>query len=193
MAPGILAMFLIGVYFGRRRLFEDVEGNLPFFRQLFWWGLAIGVPLNLIYASLMPTISRAELNYATMAATLTQIVGAPALALCYVAGISLLVRKPIWQQRLRPLAAAGRMALSNYLGQSLIATFIFYGYGLGLFGRAGWAAGLVLTIAIYAVLVVISTWWAQRFRFGPAEWLWRSLTYLKPQPFRRQEARAQVA
>jgi uncharacterized protein len=193
MAPGILAMFLIGVYFGRRRLFEDVEANLPFFRKLFWWGLVIGVPLNLIYASLMPNISRAELNYATMAATLSQIVGAPALSLSYVAGLSLLLRKPVWQQRLRPLAATGQMALTNYLGQSLIATFIFYGYGLAFFGRAGWAAGLLLTVAIYILQVTVSNWWALRFRFGPAEWLWRSLTYMKPQPFRRHGGRVQPA
>lgn len=77
------------------------------------------------------------------------------------------------------------MALSNYLGQSIICTLIFYGYGLGLFGQMGKAAGLVLAVAIYAVQVIVSVWWMARFQFGPAEWLWRTLTYMKRQPMRQ--------
>jgi uncharacterized protein len=76
------------------------------------------------------------------------------------------------------------MALSNYLLQSLICTFIFYGYGLGLFGQVGAAAGLLLTVVIYALQVPLSVWWLRRFRFGPAEWLWRTMTYGRRQPFR---------
>jgi uncharacterized protein len=193
MMPGVLAMFLIGVYFGRRRLLHDVEANLPFFRKLCWWGLAIGLPLNLLYASLMPGIARGQPSFPGLLATLAQTVGAPALSLGYVAAFTLLLRQPVWQRRLRPLAATGQMALTNYLGQSLIATFIFYGYGLAYFGRAGWATGILLTAAIYIVQVVVSNWWAQRFRFGPAEWLWRSLTYMKPQPFRREVRKVQPA
>jgi uncharacterized protein len=77
------------------------------------------------------------------------------------------------------------MALSNYLLQSLVCTFIFYGYGLGLFGRVGAAVGLALTIVIYACQLPLSVWWLRRFQYGPAEWLWRSLTYGQAQPMRR--------
>jgi uncharacterized protein len=83
---------------------------------------------------------------------------------------------------LTPLAAVGRTALSNYLLQSLICTTIFYSYGLGLFGRVGPAAGTALAVVIYAVQVPLSRWWLRRFQFGPMEWLWRSLTYMKRQP-----------
>ncbi len=76
------------------------------------------------------------------------------------------------------------MALTNYLLQSLIYTTIFYGYGLGLVGQLGAAMGLGLAIDIYALQIPFSIWWLRRFRFGPMEWLWRSLTYGRIQPLR---------
>ena len=77
------------------------------------------------------------------------------------------------------------MALSNYLLQSLVCTTIFYSYGLGLFGSVGRAAGLVLAVVIYLAQLAFTGWWLKHFRFGPMEWLWRSLTYGKCQPMRR--------
>jgi uncharacterized protein len=78
----------------------------------------------------------------------------------------------------------GRTAFTNYLLQSFIFGWIFYGYGLGLFGTLGIAAALVLGVAVYAVQVVLSSWWLRRFRFGPVEWLWRTLMYGTVQPMR---------
>jgi uncharacterized protein len=80
------------------------------------------------------------------------------------------------------------MALTNYLLRSLVCTTTFYGYGLGLFGRIGAAAGIVLTLVIYALQIPLSVWWLRRFRFGPLEWLCRSLTYGQVQPLRQQSA-----
>jgi uncharacterized protein len=88
----------------------------------------------------------------------------------------------------RKLSAVGRMALSNYLGQSLIGALIFYSVGLGLFGRyTGWHLYVFVGL-IWILQIVASNWWLARFRFGPAEWLWRSLTYRQRQPFRRRPA-----
>lgn len=183
MLPSVFIMFLVGLYFGKRRLFEAVEENLPFFRKLLTWGLIIGLPLNLIFAFLVsgPT-SRLGSSPMTYVATLTQIIGAPALSLAYVGGLTLLSRHAAWQGRLQHLAPAGRMALSNYLLQSIICTLIFYGYGLGLMGRVGAAGGLLLAIVIFGLQLLFSRWWMARYRFGPAEWLWRSLSYMRPQP-----------
>ncbi len=80
------------------------------------------------------------------------------------------------------------MALSNYLLQTLVCTTIFYSYGLGLFGQVLPSAGLALAVVIFALQIPLSVWWLQQFRFGPAEWLWRSLTYGKLQPMRVQSA-----
>jgi uncharacterized protein len=83
------------------------------------------------------------------------------------------------------LSAAGRMAFSNYLAQSLICTTIFYGRGLGLFGSVDRVAQALIVIGIWVVQLAVSPWWLARFRFGPCEWAWRSLTYGKRQPMRR--------
>jgi len=82
-------------------------------------------------------------------------------------------------------APLGRMAFTNYVLQSLILGFIFFGYGLGQFGRMGAAAACALGVALYAAQLVFSKWWLRRYRFGPIEWLWRTLMYGAAQPIRR--------
>jgi len=82
-----------------------------------------------------------------------------------------------WRARLRPFVAVGRMALSNYLLQSLVCTTLFYSWGFGLYGRVNPLLGFVPTIAIYAAQVALSVWWLRHFTSGPMEWLWRRLTY----------------
>jgi uncharacterized protein len=106
------------------------------------------------------------------------------LALAYVSGL-LLWLKPQRAVLLPGLAAMGQMALTNYLLQSIVLGFIFYGYGFGLFGRIGSAATAGIGLALYCAQVQLSRLWLRRFRFGPFEWLWRSLTYGRRQPMRR--------
>jgi uncharacterized protein len=101
----------------------------------------------------------------------------PALSLGYVSVIVLLWQDPAWQRRLMPFTYVGRMALTNYLLQSLICTTIFYSYGLGLYGRVGPFADFFLGIAIYSLQVPFSRWWLSRRRYGPMEWVWRTMTY----------------
>ena len=120
-------------------------------------------------------------------------IGGPLLCFAYASGLALLVAGQPWRQRLAPLGAAGRMALTNYLLQSLVCTTLFYGYGVGLLGRLGAAAGLALALALWAAQLGLSVLWLRHFRYGPAEWLWRSLTYLRAQPMRRGQAGALAA
>ena len=131
------------------------------------------------------SVSSLDLSPSFFLAIMAQHVGAPALSLFYVSALTLLSRRHVWQNRLRYLAPVGRMALTNYLMQSIICTLIFYGYGLGLFGQVGAAVGVLLTLVIFTVQVAWSNWWMQRYRYGPAEWLWRSLTYMRWQPMLR--------
>ncbi len=86
------------------------------------------------------------------------------------------------------LAAVGRMALTNYLLQSILGVLIFYGYGLGLYGRIGRFNLWWFILGIWILQLVVSPWWLARYRFGPAEWLWRTLTYARRQPMRRAPA-----
>jgi len=82
------------------------------------------------------------------------------------------------------LAAVVRMALTNYLLQTLLATFIFYGRGLGLYGSVPSVGQMGIVVLIWGIQLWLSPWWLRRFRFGPVEWLWRSLSYWKRQPMR---------
>jgi uncharacterized protein len=110
---------------------------------------------------------------------------APFLSAAYVTSILLLYRSASWRRRFAPLVAVGRLSLSNYLLQSLVAALIFTGYGLRLYGQVGAAWGIALSIVIFAVQIPLSAWWLRRFQFGPAEWLLRSWTYGRWQPLRR--------
>jgi len=188
MLPSVLAMFLLGLYTGRRGIAQDIPAHLPFLRRVRAWGLGLGLPLNLLYAVASEASERTVPSLLGLVATAALAAGGPVLSLGYAAALALLVQAPAWRRRLAPLAAAGRLALSNYLLQSLVCTLIFYGYGLGLFGQVGAAAGLLLTVVIYLLQLPLSVWWLRHFQFGPAEWLWRSLTYGRWQPFRRAPA-----
>ena len=83
------------------------------------------------------------------------------------------------------LAAVGQMALTNYLTHTIVCTTIFYGHGLGLFGSVDRTGQLLIVLAIWLGQLTLSPIWLKHFRFGPFEWLWRSLTYGAMQPMRR--------
>jgi len=179
----VLAIFLLGLYAGRRRIFHDVAAHLPLIRRVQRWGLIVGVAGNAAFAvggSFDPSPTSVMQNVGR----LCLVVAAPAMMLFYASSLVLLTQHEIWRRRLEPLAAVGRTALSNYLLQSLICTTIFYSYGLALFGKVSPSLGLLLTVAIFLIQIPVSVWWLGRFQFGPVEWLWRSLTYWQRQPMR---------
>jgi len=179
----ILAIFLLGLYAGRRGIFHGVSAHLPFLRRVQGWGLMIGIAGNAAFAvggSFYPSPTSVMQNVGRMCLLLA----APAMSFFYASTIILLTQGEAWRRRLAPLASVGRMALSNYLLQSLICTTIFYGYGLALFGKVRPSLGLLLTIIICLIQIPLSVWWLRRFQFGPIEWLWRSLTYWQRQPMR---------
>jgi uncharacterized protein len=179
----ILAIFLLGLYAGRRGIFHDVSAHLPLIRRVQRWGLVVGVAGNAVLAvggSFDPSPTSVMENVGR----LCLVVAGPAMSFFYASTILLLTQGQDWRRRLAPLAAVGRMALSNYLLQSLICTTIFYSYGLGLFSRISPSLGLLLTMTIFLIQIPLSVWWLRRFQFGPIEWLWRSLTYWQRQPMR---------
>jgi len=110
--------------------------------------------------------------------------GAVFLATGYIAAIMLLCR---WLQDglvVRALASVGRTAFSNYLLQTVLATTLFYGYGLGLFAQLEFLELLGVVVAIWAIQIPLSMWWLRHFQYGPVEWVWRTLTYRERQPMR---------
>ncbi|MBX3481359.1 MAG: DUF418 domain-containing protein [Caulobacter sp.] len=110
----------------------------------------------------------------------------PFIALAHASGVLLLVRSGALGWLVNRLAAAGRMALSNYLGTSIITSFVFCGYGLGLYGRLQRFELYYVVAAIWLLILLWSLPWMRRFHYGPFEWLWRSLVRWKPQPFAKR-------
>jgi uncharacterized protein len=110
---------------------------------------------------------------------------APLVSLAYASLVMLLCRSSATTVVTRPLSAVGRMALSNYLIQTIVCTTIFYGHGFGLFGQVERTGQLGIVLAVWAAQLVYSPIWLRFFRFGPFEWLWRSLAYWRLQPMRR--------
>jgi uncharacterized protein len=176
-----LSFFLLGLFVGQLGILRNVAEHRGLLARGLKWALVVGVAAHAARFLLMLPGAAPWLRLLRLPMS---IVGNPALAAAYCIGAILLFQAPGWRARLEPLAAVGRTALSNYLLQSVICTSIFYSYGLGLYGRVGPAAGLALTVGIFALQVPLSVWWLRRFRFGPVEWVWRSLTYGRVQPLR---------
>lgn len=174
----VMALFLLGLLAGRAKFFERLPENHQTLKKVAGWGLFVGLAFNALFF-LMEEGWLAALGFT---------IGAPTLAAAYVSGLSLLSLQEGGAKLLAPIGQVGRMALSNYVLQSIICSFLFSGYGLGMYEKVG-AAGLWgITFAVYLVQIPLSVWWLSRFQFGPLEWLWRSLTYGKKQPFLREKA-----
>jgi uncharacterized protein len=150
-------------------------------------GYAIGLAVNLFEAT---NLTRDNFSIdALMTSYLTYDLGRIPMTLGHIGLIGLLYRMPALSGAMRTLAATGQMALTNYLSQSLICMFLFTGAGLALYGRFQRHELYYVVVAIWIVQLIWSPLWLRRFRFGPAEWVWRSLTYWKKQPMRNEVTR----
>jgi len=173
-APSALAMFLIGLIAGRRQLLAETDNHRQMLRRMLWLGLMVGLPGAAIYAS--SEIFKAGAGWELLGLSVS-LLTAPFLSGAYAAGLILWFQTPSGGRMAHILAPAGRMALSNYLLQSLICAFIFYAYGLRLMGTVGPVAAIALALAIYALQLALSHWWMRRFAFGPVEYLLRAVTH----------------
>ncbi|MBN1346538.1 MAG: DUF418 domain-containing protein [Phycisphaerae bacterium] len=183
--PLIIAMMLLGVYTGRRGILSNLDEHRSLIRQVAIWGFVLGVGGNLVALAVQLTTPMGEPSWKWVAYTLGRGISAPTLTMFYAAGGVLLVANGVLPRLIKLFVPVGRMSLSNYLFQSLICTTICYGYGLGYFGRISPPLGIVLGVVLFFVVQVpLSAFWMTRFRFGPIEWLWRTLTYGKLQAMR---------
>ena len=179
----IFTSFLVGAWSWRKGLWLDTPENRIFLRKLAIIGLAIGVVTNGIH-----TVGRGliwEGGHQVLAFAAWGL-GQFCQGYAYMACLALLFYAGKCSGMFTALANVGRMALTNYLTHSIFFTLVFYGYGLGLHGRVSATGGLLLTIGLYFLQIPFSKWWLTRYRFGPAEWLWRSLVYGKPQPMKKE-------
>ncbi len=183
----LLGRFLLGYVAGTQRWFDDDgAAQLPLFRKLLRYGLVVATANAAMSIVLLSgALDSYELSLpARLAIGALEQLGLLGLTAVYVAIIVLLMQRPAWRRVLRIVAPAGRMPLTTYVAQSAICTFLFYGWGLGWAGEVGAAGCLGLAIAIFVVEVAACHLWLRWFRFGPLEWVWRTLVYLRRQPMR---------
>ncbi len=158
-----LGQFLFGAWLFRKGWLGQVSAH----QRMFSWVAAVCIPFGL-------ALSAADLfGHLDLAG----VVSVPLLALGYGATLIVAGRSAFIHRHMTGLAAFGRMALTNYVAQSFVYFFVDYGFGLNLFAKVGTAADLALALAVTAVQVGFSLWWLRRYRFGPLEWAWRSITY----------------
>ncbi|MCT2558494.1 DUF418 domain-containing protein [Tsuneonella sp. YG55] len=160
----------------------SAERSARFYGGMMIAGYGIGIPLGLYELGILTAGDYGPV--AAAAANRTYEISRLAMVFGHLGLILLAVRGGAVRWLQRALAAAGQMALTNYIGQTLICTILFYGFGFGLYGRLDRAELYLLVLAIAVVEMTISVIWLKSFRFGPLEWVWRSLTYWKVQPMR---------
>lgn len=183
--PKILAMFLLGFYAFRRGYFQDLSSHQPFIRRVLIYGIVLGLIGNIAFAALAGHEAVLPPTPVGIIGVVTYAFGVPALALGYIALIATLWQKETWRRVLAFLAPVGRMALTNYLLQTLICVSIFYGYGFGYFGKVGVTTATLTALTIFLFQIILSGIWLKYFNYGPMEWVWRQLTYRQRLSLRR--------
>ena len=182
----LLGRFLLGYVAGARRWFErDGADRIPMFRRMAVLGGLAALPHLTLTALAMLDVFQLD-AYGPAGRVLGAVfdqLGVLGQAAMYVAIVVLLMQRAPWRRVLMVVAPVGRMPLTTYLSQSAICTSLFYGWGLG-WSTPGKAATVGLGLAIFVVQIALSHLWLRWFRFGPAEWLWRTVVYLRPQPMR---------
>lgn len=185
--PKVFGMFLLGLYLVRRGIGLTPGTDRPLLRRVVFLAVLVGLPANAAMAWLAEQEVYFPASGLGLLYTVVAAIGLPLLALGIAALVVLALGTPTGQRWLVPVGAAGRMALTNYLTHSVVMTAIFYGWGLGWYGRVGPALTTVVAIGVCLVQVPLSRWWLDRHRFGPVEWLWRQGTYHRRLPLRRAE------
>ena len=177
----VFALFLLGFWVTRKGLFKNVAEHKPLLKQVMIICFMTGIPLNIYFATIINDPAYYNLEWRGIISPLVYAYGVPCLGIAYAIGITLLYQKDSWKKVLNVFAPVGRTALTIYITQSLIMTFIFHGWGLGYFGEFNATVYIPMGFALYIIQVIISNVWLKYFRYGPLEWLWRSLTYKKVQ------------
>ena len=181
------AFFLIGLYAGRLGFFKRFKEERKFTKRvLVYSSIALVVSIGAaaaVFASVGTEFNPKSWN--AMIGFTTMDIGNAAMTLMYIAIFTMLCRNVKWEKRLGTFAPYGRMALTNYVFQSIVFTFILFGWGLGLIGELRQVYAFLIAIVFIAFQMWLSKVWLKYFAYGPLEWAWRSLTFFKAFPFKK--------
>jgi len=179
--PTVLAMFLIGLYLGRSNFIRTLPEKVELLKKVRFWGLTIGLTLMMLIVAatkFLPAVS------ALIAIIEDQYFAGPILCLGYASALTLSFLNNLNRRIYTYFSRVGRMALTNYLTQSLVLTFISYGWGLGYALRLNGFQVIGICVGLFAVQVILSDMWLRKFSYGPLEWVWRCVTYWKILPIK---------
>lgn len=179
----VSGLMLAGMAFFKLGVFSATRTTRTYVIMLLA-GLLIGAPLILAGVAYKDSVNW-DVRYCFFLGGQFNYWGSIPLALAWVGLVMLVCRSATLSAVRRPLAAVGQMAFTNYLLQSVVCTTLFFGYGLGWYGHVERIGQFGVVLGVWVVLLVLSVLWLRAFRFGPAEWVWRTLTYAKRQPFKR--------
>ncbi len=176
-APKVLALFMAGYWFFRKKVLETVNNNKKRFLitalVLFLTGILVVLYTENIVNGIVDAQSKFSLAVYMAVYEITNLL----LGSSYILFVIVLSQMPIWHKLLSPLKYMGRTALTNYLMQSVIFSVLMCSYGFGMFGSFEPWQLVILAVIVFVVQIIISGIWLKRFRFGPMEWLWRKFTY----------------
>ncbi|MGB4844685.1 MAG: DUF418 domain-containing protein [Ferruginibacter sp.] len=186
--PKVLGMFLVGYALGRSNFYKNIQQHKKTLYYTIAFGLVVGLPANYLLSQSMFLHSRDyyDLKINGFYRTVYYAIGVAPLAMAYVAMFMLWFQTGMGKKLSSFLAPVGKMAFSNYMLQSLIGNFVFLGAGLGYMEKVGPVYYTLFGVIIFAGQVILSTYWLKYFNYGPVEWIWRSATYKKWQPFRKK-------
>jgi uncharacterized protein len=174
--PKILAMFLLGLSIGRTKIYEQLKENTELLRKVQLWCLCVGIPAGIAYAFFQAD-EKVLPAPAGLWDTIFYALNVAPLSIGYATTIALWYNKKV--QGFQWLQPVGRMALTNYIAQTIFGIAIYYGIGFGFGSNIGPAYFMPIALCIFAVQVLYSRLWMRYFNYGPLEWLWRQLTYGK--------------
>ena len=174
---------LLGMALFKWGVLSAIKSN-SFYIKLSIFGLAIGYLIVGIGVFLN---FRANwlVDFSMFVGSLFNYIGSIAVALGYIGLVMLICKSACCVNFKKLMSSVGRMAFTNYILMSVLAMFIFYGNGFGLFGRVERAEQILFVIGIWLIILILSPVWLRNFNYGPLEWFWRVLTYWKKQTFRK--------
>ncbi|MDC3413725.1 DUF418 domain-containing protein [Terrihalobacillus insolitus] len=176
LTASLLPLFLFGMYVARKRWLHQVQDHWQFLK-----GSWVVLLLVFVVMKMGPYV----FDNPRWFAYAQDNIGGSASALFYIVTITLLFHKERFKRLLKPLTYVGRMSLSNYVLQSIVSFGLFYSIGFGLYGSIPPMKGVIFVLFFYSMQVIWSRWWLKGHQFGPLEWVWRSLTYDRKQPWQK--------
>jgi uncharacterized protein len=190
-----LGFFMLGAYAGRMKWFETLEASKPIIKRICKISGLAALSVIIIPIALFIINNALKLgweNNRAMAMLFNLLVDAAntLMTLFYLSGVTMLMYRTRWQKVLYPMAPIGKMALTMYLSQTLFGLLLFYHVGLGWFEKTSPGINFLLVFPVFAIQLLFCRWWLRHFNYGPVEWIWRSLTFGRWFPLKKQQAAA---